>query len=174
MKTIKPYLLIGLTLAFSSVLARSFAQTTEKANATAPVNNDFSIVAGQSIGKIQLGDSREKVHQVLGAPNIMALNGGYGGGWERYNDLGLEISYREFKVAFISAISSKYKTAEGISVGSNPDVIRKIFKGGILTKVSQGVYAYTDAKRGIKFQFGNDKNHSTKWCDAIIITAMTK
>lgn len=171
MKTIKPYLLIGLTLAFSSVL--SFAQTTEESNATAPVNDDFSIVAGQSIGKIQLGDSQEKVHQVLGSPSVGGLAGRLGDNWERY-DSGIEISYRDFKVAFINVTSSKYKTVEGISVGSNPDVIRKIFKGGILTKVSQGVYAYTDAKRGIKFQFGNDKNHSTKWCDAIIVTAATE
>ena len=172
MKTIKTFLLIGLPLALSAVLAHSADQTMDKAPSTAPITNDFLIVEGQSIGNVQLGDNPDRVHEVLGTPSFTALMGRIGDHGDHY-DSGIDVSYRDFKVAALSTTSSKFKTESGFSVGSNADVIRQNYKGGALNKVSPNVYVYTDGKRGIKFQFGNDKNHTTKWCDTIIVVKAT-
>lgn len=186
MKRISSLLVAGLALASSSGLAYASDQTKGKPDLTAPVTDNFLIVAGQSIGQVRLGDSLEKVHQTLGPWSMTYLMGRLGDQVEEYKS-GFVISYNNYKVAAIGITSKEYKTSEGVSVGSSPEVVRKGFKGGVLSSYkirltdphsnkvtdTRTCYVYTDAKRGIKFQFGNNKKHSTAWCDTITVVEPT-
>ncbi|MEO6907668.1 MAG: hypothetical protein ABI210_07235 [Abditibacteriaceae bacterium] len=180
MKTIYSLLIIALTFGSFPLLVQGANQTPDKQSSIAPASDDFLIVPGQRIGNVCIGESQKDVHQTLGAFSSMLMMGPLGTESEGYKS-GFGVSYVNFKVVEINISSKQFKTQNGVSVGSSPDLIRKLFKGGVLSvrKVDFGTqhkttktltyYIYTDAKRGIQFQFGNNEKHSTKWCDTITI-----
>ncbi|MEO6907669.1 MAG: hypothetical protein ABI210_07240 [Abditibacteriaceae bacterium] len=174
-------LVIGLSLVSSSLLVRGAEKTADKPSAPATLSNDFLIVPGQSIGKVYLGEDQKNVHQTLGHWSGMVLNGLPGNEGESYKS-GIGVSYVDYKVVEIRAWSKQYQTQNKVSVGSSFELIQKLFKDGVLS--SEKTYSgnslgkitktttynvYTEAKIGVKFQFGIFAEHPTKWCDMITI-----
>jgi hypothetical protein len=173
MKQFKILYMSGLLVTATLPLASSQAQTVKPSEATATpaVDSATLIVPGQSVGQIQLGDTQEKVKRILGTWASMSLNGRIGDEAYGYNS-GLTIYFRDYKVDSVRVSSKAYKTAEGVSVGSSSNDIRHLFKSGTLTPFKVGLtdnmgkvlkyvtsYNYSDAKRGVIFQFGASGNY---------------
>jgi len=173
MKRFQPLPLVFLFAAIALPLAASRAQTTDsvKTAQSAPSSSASLIVPGKSVGDVHLGDSQQSVRKLLGARATIYLMGPYGSETYEYES-GLTIYFRSYKVAAISVSSEKFKTAQGIGVGSSANLIRGQYKGGTLSPSKIGLtdnmgkviryvtsYDYLDSKHEISFHFGPSGNY---------------
>lgn len=129
-------------------------------------SEDLLIRPGIGVGKIQFGMTVQQMKDILGKPDVAATGISY-----MYSALGIEIVAKD-KVA-ISAIlcgrnpsdrevlpmfkameeACKFKTVEGIGIGSTEDQVLKAF--GEPTKRSNDTLRYKDKRMSISF--ANDK-----------------
>ncbi|HTW43106.1 MAG TPA: hypothetical protein VMD79_12395 [Solirubrobacteraceae bacterium] len=80
-----------------------------------------SVVIGQSIAGVKLGDSAAQVETVLGPPTKNELGSLF------YTSLGLRISVEHGKVGGILSTSKKQKTSKGITIGSSRSAVKRAY-----------------------------------------------
>jgi hypothetical protein len=73
-----------------------------------------SVVIGQSIAGVKLGDSEAQVRQVLGAPSS-----NLDGSFLYPTSVGLRIAFRHGRVSGVLSFSKKQRTSKGITIGSS-------------------------------------------------------
>jgi hypothetical protein len=122
---------------------------------------DFKIEPGRRIGKIELGASRQTVHQTLGKPSATYRAPGRltGEVWMATTGNDVRIVYRGGRVVQIKVTSASFVTPEGLTTNSSLVDVQKHHKN--LVKTSRFVHGsggglinyYDDVRRGIAFEF---------------------
>lgn len=129
-----------------------------------------SIEAGRSIGKIEVGASREDVHRVLNNPtgSYRVPPGALVEYWSSKNiNYVLRIFYQANKVAQISVQSPQFATPEGITTRSGLDDVQGRYAGLMKSSFfhngggSSLVDYYDDIQRGIAFKFVGPREEYT-------------
>jgi hypothetical protein len=138
---------------------------------TVAVAQDYDIMPGSRIGKIEIGMSRQAVHNTLGKPTgTYALRDrGYKGEYwfSSDNSNTLRVFYDPAgRVYQVSITSSRFKTPEGLTTQSSLDEIKRHYKNlKVLHFAARGNIDYYDAVRqGISFEFTervDDRNVSS-------------
>lgn len=128
-------------------------------------SEDLLIRPGIGVGKIKLGMTIQQMKDILGKPDIAATGISY-----MYRDLGIEIVAKD-KVTISAIVCGnpsgkshpivkamekvcKFKTIEGIGIGSTADEVLKVF--GEPTKRSNDTLRYYKDKR-MSISLANDK-----------------
>jgi hypothetical protein len=122
---------------------------------------DFAIKPGRSIGKIELGMSRQSVHDALGKPGGSYRMSGrlMGEYWSANTGNDVRIIYRAGKVIQIKVTSQSFFTPEGLTTASPLATVRRSYKRLRKTRhfvrnSGGGLIEYYDAIReGISFEF---------------------
>lgn len=129
--------------------------------AVAATAQDFKIEPGRRVGKIELGASRQMVHQTLGKPSATYRAPGkqVGEVWMASTGNDVRIVYKGGRVVQIKVTSSSFVTPEGLTTNSSLADVQKHHSN--LVKISRFVHGsggglidyYDDVRRGIAFEF---------------------
>jgi hypothetical protein len=122
---VRPILLIAVAL---------LALTTAAASAQ---SNDNLIVPNRRIGKVTIGMSVAQLYNVMGKPNKTDVFALQGESFYQFNDLDVGVANDDQLVGSVLTSSSKYKTAEGLGVGSENLELRA--KGGEVCATQSGL-----------------------------------
>lgn len=122
---------------------------------------DFKIVPGRRIGKIELGASRQMVHKTLGQPSstYRAPGGLTGEVWMASTGNDVRLVYRGGRVIQIKVTSSSFSTPEGLTTNSSLAEVQKSYRSLVKTRhfvhgSGGGLIDYhDDVRRGIAFEF---------------------
>jgi hypothetical protein len=128
---------------------------------------DYDIVPGSRIGKIEIGMSRQAVHSTLGNPTgayRMRARGHKGEYWSSSSDNTLRVIYDVAgRVYQVSVTSPRFTTSEGLTTQSSMGDIKSHYRNlKVLRLTARGDIDYYDAVRqGITFEFTQrDDAHS--------------
>ena len=181
MKSIK-FALLGISMSVAACQsANKTDQNTDSASnlASTPmqsVDERFLVVAGRSIGEINLGEDMEEVGKKLGRPNAGdAAMGKAWGIWysddstaKRRNEIAVYSSYRDTSmrvkdVKQIRITSNKFKTKDGLATGSTLEDVKSKFPtikklSAYLNEDKDTVAVYDAKKDGIGFEFLKGKS----------------
>ena len=132
---------------------------------------EYDIVPGSRIGKIEIGMSRQAVHNTLGKPSgtySLRARGYKGEYWfSSDNSNTLRVFYDPAGHVYqVSITSSRFKTPEGLTTQSSLDEVKRHYKNlKVLHFAARGNIDYYDAVRqGISFEFTervDDRNVSS-------------
>jgi len=157
----------------SSATSNTSATTSTATSDRNVVPTNLTIIPGRAVGNVQIGDSQQKVHKVLGAWSGSFLDGRLGGETETYAQ-GFLIRYSDYKVVEINVTSKKFLTHEAISVGRSRRQIQSTFKGGVWRhnwwysgKRKINEYIYDMVQPGIAFRFGENFRSPSAACQQI-------
>jgi hypothetical protein len=120
---------------------------------------DYDIVPGSRIGKIEIGMSRQAVHDALGLPTgayRMRTRGYRGEYWISSSDNTLRVIYSPAgRVYQVSVTSTRFTTPEGLTTQSSLADIKSHYRNlKVLRFTARGDIDYYDAMRqGIAFEF---------------------
>jgi hypothetical protein len=120
---------------------------------------DYDIVPGSRIGKIEIGMSRQAVHSTLGNPTgdyRMRARGYRGEYWISSSDNTLRVIYDGAgKVFQVSVTSPRFTTPEGLTTQGSMDDIKQHYRNlKVLRFTARGEIDYYDAVRqGVAFEF---------------------
>lgn len=120
---------------------------------------DYDIVPGSRIGKIEIGMSRQAVHNVLGNPTgayRMRPRGYRGEYWISSSENTLRVIYDVGgNVYQVSVTSQSFKTPEGLTTQSSLADIKSHYRNlKVLRFTARGDIDYYDAVRqGVAFEF---------------------
>jgi hypothetical protein len=120
---------------------------------------DYDIVPGRRIGKIDVGMSRQAVHSVLGQPSgayRMRAKGYNGEYWISASDNTLRVIFDGAgRVYQVSVTSPRFTTPEGLTTGSSLGDIKSHYRNlKVLHFTARADIDYYDAVRqGITFEF---------------------
>lgn len=120
---------------------------------------DYDIVPGRRIGKIEVGMSRQAVHNVLGQPTgayRMRAKGYRGEYWVSSSDNTLRVIYDVAgRVYQVSVTSARFTTPEGLTTESSLTDIKSHYRNlKVLRFTARADIDYYDAVRqGITFEF---------------------
>ena len=167
----KKILVISSLLIFCGLLCVSCKEAEEEASKdsetssqqTKESSQDWLIRPGLGIGEIQFGMTVQQMKDILGKPDVAETGISY-----MYTSLGIEIVFRDKVVTYIYCgnphrkdspmlrameEACKFKTAEGIGIGSTEAQIVKAF--GEATRRKDNSLLYTDKR--ICFFLADDK-----------------
>lgn len=174
-------LLLGLSIIFVFSLAAPFGNQSREQEGS----NSALIVPGQRVGQLKLGDTRARALELFPYKRDMDQE------WPEGDDCGTTINWLDMKnskmlgnvfirfkgnkVFQIDSGTTSFHTADGITVSSSPQEIRKKYPGLRAYILSNGsseasggrplVY-WLDADRGIAFGFTGgrrDHKHYLNW-----------
>ena len=114
--------------------AALFALSAAQASAQ---SNDNLIVPNQRIGKVTIGMSVTQLYNVMGKPNTTNVSALSDESSYIFNDLRVGVGNDDQLVGSVVTSSSKYKTAEGLGVGSENLELRA--KGGQVCATQSGL-----------------------------------
>jgi hypothetical protein len=120
---------------------------------------DYDIVPGSRIGKIEIGMSRQAVHSTLGQPGgvyRMRARGYRGEYWTSSSDNTLRVIYDVAgRVYQVSVTSTRFTTSEGLTTQSSLSDIKSHYKNlKALHFTARADIDYYDAiRQGIAFEF---------------------
>lgn len=181
MKSIK-FALLGISMSVAACQsANKTDQNTDSVSnlASTPmqsIDERFLVVAGRSIGEINLGEDMEGVGKKLGRPNAGdAAMGKAWGIWysddstaKRRNEIAVYSSYRDTSmrvkdVKQIRITSNKFKTKDGLATGSTLEDVKSKFPtikklSAYLNEDKDTVAVYDAKKDGIGFEFLKGKS----------------
>lgn len=181
MKSIK-FALLGISMSVAACQsANKTDQNTDSVSnlASTPmqsVDERFLVVAGRSIGEINLGEDMEEVGKKLGRPNAGdAAMGKAWGIWysddstaKHRNEIAVYSSYRDTSmrvkdVKQIRITSNKFKTKDGLATGSTLEDVKSKFPtikklSAYLNEDKDTVAVYDAKKDGIGFEFLKGKS----------------
>jgi hypothetical protein len=143
------------------------------------------ITPGLSVGPLKLGDTRDKVLTLFPFKRNVDQE------FDQKPDCGTEFNWVDMKplgnvfvrmrdnVVFqIDAATSRYRTADGITVGSPPEEVRKHYPGMhsyVLTNITSLAFGdrpivyWISRKKGIAFGFARSRNGRKRYLYEIIV-----
>jgi hypothetical protein len=170
-------------LAVFSLVVRSSIRAPSQGGPGAVV-----IVAGQSVGPLRLGDTRERAFELFPYTQNMDQE------WLEENDCGTTVNWldmrkhkmagnifirlREGKVFQIDSGTTSFHTTRGITMNSSPQEIRKQYPGlrafilsGGFSEVIGGrpLIYWVDSRNGIAFAFAYNRRYQRRYLNWIIV-----